>query len=151
MRRLTIPALTFAALLAFAACGGAATPSPSQPAASAPAASAPGASAPAASSPATSVPAASASSAGSSAATAGGSVEIKDFAFNPATITAKVGDEITWTNNDTAPHTVTLDDGSVDSGNIAQSATYKHAFMTAGTFTYHCSIHTNMKGTITVS
>jgi plastocyanin len=78
-------------------------------------------------------------------------VEIKGFAFNPATITAKVVDEITWTNGDSTAHTVTLDDKSVDSGNVAPNATFKHAFTSAGTFPYHCTIHPNMKGTITIS
>jgi plastocyanin len=127
-----IPALATAAVLALAACGGGTTPAPSV-AASAPAA------------------ASAAASAAQSAATAGASVDIKGFAFNPATITAKVGQEITWTNGDGTAHTVTLDDGSVDSGNVAPNATFKHAFSTAGTFTYHCSIHTTMKGTITIS
>jgi plastocyanin len=128
MRRPLIPALGFAAALALAACGGGASTTPTATqAAGTPAASAP-----------------------QSAATEGAKVEIKGFAFNPATVTAKVGEEITWTNSDTAAHTVTLDDKSVDSGNIAQNATFKHAFSAAGTFSYHCSIHSNMKGTITV-
>jgi len=82
---------------------------------------------------------------------AGTTAEIKGFAFVPPAVTAKVGDTITWTNNDTTAHTVTLDDKSVDSANIAPGATFSHAFTAAGTFPYHCSIHTTMKGTITVS
>ena len=104
--------------------------------------------------PANVTPSAAASAAGQSAAAsapaAGPAVTIKDFAFNPATIQAKVGDTITWTNSDSTAHTVTLDDKSVDSGNVAPSATFSHAFTQAGTFTYHCEIHKQMKGTITV-
>jgi plastocyanin len=118
-----------AAMLAVAACGGGTTPAPSQAA-----------------------PSAAAPSSGQSAAAGGSqSVEIKNFAFNPATLTVKVGDKVTWKNSDSAAHTVTFDDGSADSNNIDNNATFDHTFSTAGTFAYHCKIHTNMKGTITVS
>jgi plastocyanin len=78
-------------------------------------------------------------------------VTIKDFAFGPATATAAAGSKVTWTNNDTTAHTVTFDDGSADSGNIAPGSTFDHTFATAGTFAYHCTIHSQMKGTVTVS
>jgi plastocyanin len=131
MRRPIIPALAFAATLALAACGGGSSSTPSVAAPSA------------------------AQSGGSSGAASGGaggaqSVEIKNFAFNPATLSVKVGDKVTWTNADSAAHTVTFDDGSADSKNLAQNATFDHTFSTAGTFAYHCTIHSNMKGTITV-
>ena len=80
-----------------------------------------------------------------------GAVTIKDFAFNPATTTAAAGSKVTWTNSDTTAHTVTFDDGSADSGNIAPGSTFDHTFATAGTFAYHCTIHSQMKGTVTVS
>ncbi|MFD0792345.1 cupredoxin family copper-binding protein [Mucilaginibacter litoreus] len=78
--------------------------------------------------------------------TAGGdaTVEIKNFAFSPATVTIKAGKSVTWTNADSAPHTATDDGGAFDSGSLATSATYKHAFTTAGTYTYHCTFHSNM-------
>jgi plastocyanin len=128
MPRLSFPALALAAFLALGACssGGSAAPA----AATAASAVAP-----------------SAAASGQAGAVA---VTIKDFAFNPATIQAKVGETITWTNQDSTAHTVTLDDKSVDSGNVAANATFSHAFTQAGTFTYHCSIHQQMKGTITV-
>ena len=85
------------------------------------------------------------------AAPAGGAtaVSIKDFAFNPATTTVAAGSKVTWTNNDTTAHTVTFDDG--DSGKLAPGATFDQTFTTAGTFDYHCTIHSQMKGTVTVS
>ena len=137
MRSQTLAALAVAGLLTVAACGGATTPSPTSGGSSA----APSAAAPSS---------AGQSGAAQSAAT-GTSVDIKGFAFNPAQVTAKVGDTITWTNDDTTAHTVTWDDNSVDSGNLAQGATFQHKFDAAGTFAYHCKIHPNMKGTITVS
>jgi plastocyanin len=92
-------------------------------------------------------------SSGASSSGAGGStaVEIKNTAFNAATITVKPGDKVTWTNNDSVTHTVTLDDNSVDSGDLAAGSTFDHAFAGAGTFTYHCKIHSSMHGTVTVT
>jgi len=87
------------------------------------------------------------------AAPAGGAtaVTIKDLAFTPATASVPTGSKVTWTNNDTTAHTVTFDDGSADSGNLAAGATFDQTFTTAGTFAYHCTIHSQMKGTVTVT
>ena len=85
------------------------------------------------------------------ASTAGGGEQIANFAFNPASMTIKAGASLTWTNADSTTHTVTADDGTFDSGNVASGATFSHAFATAGTFAYHCNIHSSMKGTITVT
>lgn len=93
-----------------------------------------------------SAPAPAASSAGS----AGNAVTIANFAFGPSSLTVAVGTTVTWTNSDSTGHTVTADDGSFKSDTLATSATFKQTFATAGTFAYHCSIHTSMTGTITV-
>jgi plastocyanin len=77
-------------------------------------------------------------------------VTIQNFAFAPATLEVAVGTTVTWTNMDSATHTVTADDGSFDSNNLASSATFTQTFSTAGTFAYHCKIHTSMKATVTV-
>ena len=63
----------------------------------------------------------------------------------------KAGTAVTWTNNDTVGHTVTADDGSFKSSTIASGTTFSQTFATAGTFTYHCSIHTSMTATVTVN
>lgn len=76
---------------------------------------------------------------------------VKDFAFNPADITAKVGQTITFANNDSAPHTAGLDDGSCTTPNIASGSSDGLMFTAAGTFPFHCNVHPKMKGTITVS
>lgn len=76
------------------------------------------------------------------------SVTIKDFAFSPAALEIAVGDSVTWTNEDSAPHTVT-GDGGIDSGNLAQGKSFTHTFESAGAFAYRCSIHPNMTGTVT--
>ena len=58
---------------------------------------------------------------------------------------------VTWTNNDATTHTVTADDGSFNSGNIAPGGKFSHTFSTAGTIAYHCSIHTSMKAKVVVA
>lgn len=88
--------------------------------------------------------------AGEAGATADVTVEIKDFAFSPEPVSASVGQSISWTNGDSAPHTATLDDGSCDTGNINQGATAVLVFNEAGSYPYHCNVHPNMKGTIEV-
>lgn len=95
-------------------------------------------------------PASSGSSAGSATpgATGGVAVAIKNFAFSPSKLTVKVGDKVTFTNNDSTTHTVTGDGFS--SGDIAPGASWTNTFSKAGTFAYHCSIHPTMTGSITV-
>jgi len=83
-------------------------------------------------------------------ATAGPKVDISNFSFNPGTLTVKVGDTVTWTNNDSATHTVTANDNSFDSANLASGASFSHTFSKAGTYPYRCTIHPNMTGTIVV-
>ena len=78
------------------------------------------------------------------------SVTIKDFEFTPATITISVGGTVTWTNDGPSTHTATADDGSFDSGNLAQGKTFSHTFQSAGTFAYHCTPHPFMKATVIV-
>jgi predicted lipoprotein with Yx(FWY)xxD motif/plastocyanin len=100
-------------------------------------------------------PSASAAAGGASpSAAAGGatgsSVQIANFAFAPATLTVKVGTTVTWTNTDGATHTVTADNGSFG-GKLASGSTFKETFAKAGTFAYHCAIHSSMTGTVTVT
>jgi plastocyanin len=80
----------------------------------------------------------------------GAAVSIVDFAFQPASIEVATGGTVTWTNTGQAPHTVTADDGSFDSGTLAPGATFSQTFATAGTFTYHCNIHPQMTATVIV-
>jgi plastocyanin len=140
MRRLSILALSLFALLALSACA-------SGSGTAAPAATAPQ---PAASEPAGSAPAAAGGGCTTSSEAGTVSVGIENFAFAPADVTAAVDETITWTNSDSAPHTATLDDGACDTGNIAQDASAGLVFDAAGTYPYHCAIHPNMMGTITI-
>jgi plastocyanin len=78
-------------------------------------------------------------------------VTIKNFKFGPASSSVRVGDTITWSNQDIAAHTATASDGSFDTGTINQGKSGSHTFTKAGTFAYICSIHPSMKGTVVVS
>jgi plastocyanin len=81
----------------------------------------------------------------------GTDVTIQSNAFNPDSLTIKVGETVTWTNKDSYAHTVTSDKGVFDSGNIASGATFSFTFNTEGTYGYHCSIHTSMTAKIIVT
>lgn len=78
-------------------------------------------------------------------------IEIKNFAFSPAELTIKIGDTVTWKNFDLAAHRVISDTGTeLDSLELRTDKSYAHTFYTAGTYDYHCGIHTYMKGKIIV-
>ena len=80
------------------------------------------------------------------------SVMIQNFAFTPATITVPQGTMVTWTNQDGTAHTVTADSGNgPTSGQLQQGQSYSFTFNESGTFTYHCSIHPQMAGTVVVT
>jgi len=78
-------------------------------------------------------------------------VTIVNFAFEPAEIEVAAGSTVTWSNQDQVPHTATADDGSFDTDRIGGGESGSVTFETAGTFTYVCNFHPNMKGTITVT
>ena len=77
-------------------------------------------------------------------------VTIQGSAFNPPTTTVHVGDTVTWTNRDAIGHTSTSDTAKWDSPVLPNGGSFSFTFTIAGTFTYHCSIHTFMKGSIVV-
>lgn len=80
-------------------------------------------------------------------------VTIQNYRFMPAALTVARGTRIVWTNKDADNHTVTANAGSASfgSGTLAKGASFAHTFTRAGVYTYHCSFHPFMKGTITVS
>ena len=80
----------------------------------------------------------------------GGNVTIAGFAFAPTALKVHVGDTVTWSNNDAVGHTATSA-GAFDTGTIASGSTASVTMAKAGTFTYHCSIHPSMTGTIVVA
>jgi nitrite reductase (NO-forming) len=114
---------------------------------------------------------ASPAAAGGSTAAGGTSVSITsgassktDTAFSPNPINVKVGDTVTWTNNDSQPHTVVSGTGASDAnkGKVFDSSpnftplinpggTYSHKFTSAGDVPYFCQLHPNMVGKVSVS
>ena len=83
-------------------------------------------------------------------AAANGSVTISDFRFTPAQITIDQGDTVTWTNDGPTAHSATAPDGSFDTGIFQAGQSRSHTFSDAGTFSYICTPHPNMHGTIVV-
>lgn len=80
-------------------------------------------------------------------------VSIQNFAFQPATIEARTGDTIVFTNNDSAPHTVTQDPAGsgFQSAPIDPGTTYSLTIDEAGTYPFFCAFHPGMKGVIVAS
>ena len=78
-------------------------------------------------------------------------VDMRGNAFGPSELTIQAGDSVTWTNKDAAIHDAAALDGSWTTPklNINEEATL--AFDTAGTFEYRCTIHPQMRGTLTVA
>ncbi len=90
----------------------------------------------------------------SSAAAAADTIVIKNFSFSPATLTVAPGTKVTVTNEDSVTHTVTstASPHAFDTGDVSAGATLTFTAPTkAGTYTYICTIHTYMHGSLTVS
>lgn len=69
-------------------------------------------------------------------------VDIDNFAYEPKTLTVKRGTEVTWVNQDDAPHTVTSDEGgALDSEQLEEGDEFSERFLEQGTYAYHCEVH----------
>ena len=82
-------------------------------------------------------------------------VGMEGIKFDPDSVTVKVGGSVKWTNNEDVPHDVTKEDGpgadfSSGKGNMKKGDTYERVLTKAGTINYVCTVHPNMKGTVTV-
>ena len=80
-----------------------------------------------------------------------GGIRIVDFNFEPTSITIAQGGSVTFVNAGVARHTATADDGSFDSGLMARGGVFRKEFAKAGTFTFYCQLHPQMKGTVLVT
>jgi plastocyanin len=78
-----------------------------------------------------------------------GAVGIANFKFAAATVNVPVGGSVEWTNNDAQQHTATSS-GNFDAGAIQPGESATVEFPTAGSFTYICSFHPFMTGTVVV-
>ena len=77
-----------------------------------------------------------------------GVVLVKDNVFAPKSATVKVGETVTWKFEGASAHNVTFDGFN---SKLMKTGTYEHTFDAAGSFDYHCTIHTGMSGTVEVS
>ena len=119
-----------------AGCGSSSSSSSNSSSASTPAAA-----------PATSTPAATPAAGGGAVA-----VSMKNIQFAPTSVTAKVGQTVKWTNDDSVDHNVTAKSGATfKSSNFGQGGTYSFKAAKAGTISYVCTIHPGMVGTIIVT
>jgi len=77
-------------------------------------------------------------------------VFIQNMAFNPSTITVVPHTTVTWTNKESTTHTVTSNTGVFNSGNLGKDSMFTFTFDSAGTYNYHCSIHSSMTAKVVV-
>ncbi len=85
-------------------------------------------------------------------APSGSAVTIRDFSFNPGTLTVKAGTTVTWTNQDGPTHRIISDDFTTfASSPLPTGASFTFTFVNPGSYPYHCSIHPSMKGTVVVT
>ena len=85
-----------------------------------------------------------------------GSSSLTTDAFSPNPVQVSVGSTVTWTNDDTQPHTVNAGEnatpsGVFDSPIMPPAGTFEHTFTEAGEYPYFCLLHPNMVGTVSVS
>ena len=85
------------------------------------------------------------------AAQNGATVTIVDFAFDPVLTGVAVGDTVTWTNYGAEHHSVTADDSTFTSGDVAPGESFRQTFAATGSYTYRCRIHPSMTGTVIVN
>ncbi len=141
MSRLSVIALVAPLVLLLAACGsgGAVSSAPASVPASVVA----------------SVPASAAASTGaaceSSTDAPAVEVAIVDFAFDPESASAGVGDVVGWSNDDSAPHSAVFGDAGCGTETLASGDSGALVFTEAGTYEYVCGIHPAMKATIEIS
>ncbi len=91
------------------------------------------------------------SSAGSSGSSGGAQVTMRNIAFSPKEMTVKVGQKVTWTNEDGVDHNVTARSGaSFRSQNFGKGGTYSFTPEKKGKIKYVCTIHPGMDGVIIV-
>ena len=77
-------------------------------------------------------------------------IEITAMSF-PANTPVGKGDTVVWTNRMGMNHTVTADNGEFDSGVLGKNKSFSYTFDTIGSVPYHCEIHPNMIGKVTIT
>jgi plastocyanin len=77
-------------------------------------------------------------------------VEINNFSFSPSTLTVPVGTQVIWINKDETTHNVVSSDKTIRSAALDTDGKFTFTFTKAGTYSYICTIHPRMKGTVVV-
>ena len=77
-------------------------------------------------------------------------VAARDSFFQPDTIHVAAGLPVRWTNEGTVNHTVVSDSALWTSDPLAPTWWFEVRFVSAGTYPYHCSLHSGMTGTVVV-
>ena len=78
-------------------------------------------------------------------------VLIQDFVYDPALVAVRVGDVVTWANRDIVPHTVSAEDGSWDSGEIAPGETWSLIVSDGAGAVYFCVYHPGMRSRLAIA
>ena len=76
---------------------------------------------------------------------------IEDNYFEPTDALVEPGTTLMWVNHGQEQHTVTADDGQFDSGVLNPGDSFLTTVEGSGTLTYHCTLHPEMTGSITVA
>jgi len=77
-------------------------------------------------------------------------IVIQNFAFQPASLTVKVGTKVTWVNRDDDPHTATAIDKKFSSKTLDTGDQFSMEFSHPGTYKYYCALHPRMTGEVIV-
>lgn len=89
-----------------------------------------------------------------------GASTLAENTFQPNPVQVRIGDTVTWVNDDSQPHTVTSGSNGIPDNKfnsspnfiplMAPGATFSHTFREAGEYPYSCLLHPNMIGTVSV-
>lgn len=80
-------------------------------------------------------------------------VAIEDYAYKAANLSVEQGDTVTWTNHDSVAHDVVVTSGpeSFRSPLLSTGESWSHTFSTAGSYSYICSLHPDMRASVTAT
>ena len=77
-------------------------------------------------------------------------VDVKNFAFQPGSVTVAAGTTVTWLNDDEEPHTITSAEGVFKSAALDSTERFSYTFTKPGTYHYFCALHPHMHADIIV-
>ena len=77
-------------------------------------------------------------------------IDIRNYVFTPVAVTIHPGDSVTWINHDEVPHTIADKDKGYRSAALDTGDKFTHVFTKPGSYTYFCTLHPQMTGTVVV-